>query len=256
MRPGLCSVTFRALPPERVIALAAAAGLQGIEWGADIHVPPGMPEARRIGAMTEAAGLEVVSYGSYLRPPEDGADALAPVLETALALGAPLIRVWPGSRNRPSAAYAEPERQAAAEQIRHFAARAAEAGIAIGLEYHPGTLTDGAASALALLDAAEAPNLHLYWQPRPGLPLAEALAELALLGGRVAHLHVFAWDAAMARYPLDDAAPYWAAVLRALPAPQRWARERFALLEFVADDEPEALRRDARTLCRLLAERG
>ena len=39
--PGLVSVTFRQLAPEALIDLAARAGLAAIEWGADIHVPPG-----------------------------------------------------------------------------------------------------------------------------------------------------------------------------------------------------------------------
>ncbi len=47
IRAGLCSVTFRALPPERIVALAAAAGLDVIEWGGDVHVPPGRSDTRR-----------------------------------------------------------------------------------------------------------------------------------------------------------------------------------------------------------------
>ncbi len=38
--PGLVSVTYRALPPAEIIALTAAAGLKGIEWAGDVHVPP------------------------------------------------------------------------------------------------------------------------------------------------------------------------------------------------------------------------
>ena len=41
IRPGLCSITFRDLAVDDVVALAAEAGLAGIEWGADRHVPPG-----------------------------------------------------------------------------------------------------------------------------------------------------------------------------------------------------------------------
>ena len=41
IRPGLCSITFRDLSVDDVVALAADAGLAGIEWGADRHVPPG-----------------------------------------------------------------------------------------------------------------------------------------------------------------------------------------------------------------------
>ena len=41
VRPGLCSVTLRALPWEDVLEVAVVAELTRIEWGADIHVPPG-----------------------------------------------------------------------------------------------------------------------------------------------------------------------------------------------------------------------
>ena len=39
---GVCSVTFRALSVEEVAQLAASAGVQAIEWGGDVHVPPGV----------------------------------------------------------------------------------------------------------------------------------------------------------------------------------------------------------------------
>ena len=41
IRTGLCSVTFRSLPPREVVRVAAEANLDGIEWGADVHVPVG-----------------------------------------------------------------------------------------------------------------------------------------------------------------------------------------------------------------------
>ena len=44
--PGLCSVTMRQLGVEEVAKLAAESGLRAIEWGGDIHVPPGDPTAR------------------------------------------------------------------------------------------------------------------------------------------------------------------------------------------------------------------
>ena len=68
IRPGLCSVTLRALEPSAVVELAAAAGLEAIEWGGDVHVPPGdVDRAGQVRTLTEGAGLAVASYGSYLR---------------------------------------------------------------------------------------------------------------------------------------------------------------------------------------------
>jgi hypothetical protein len=41
IRTGLVSVTFRQLSAEEIIKLVVCAGLEGIEWGGDIHVPHG-----------------------------------------------------------------------------------------------------------------------------------------------------------------------------------------------------------------------
>ena len=41
LKTGVCSVTFRNLNVERIIELVVEAGLDGIEWGGDVHVPTG-----------------------------------------------------------------------------------------------------------------------------------------------------------------------------------------------------------------------
>src|SRR5262245_16795172 len=91
--PGLVSVTFRQLGPGEIIALAVEHGMRAIEWGGDVHVPVGdLVVAREVGRWCVDAGIIVEAYGSYYR----GIGDFAPVLETALALGAPRIRVWAG----------------------------------------------------------------------------------------------------------------------------------------------------------------
>ena len=74
--PGLCSITFRSLAADEVLALAVRARVEGIEWGADGHVPPGGGAAvEALRARCRDAGVEVVSYGSYLGfAPADGDD--------------------------------------------------------------------------------------------------------------------------------------------------------------------------------------
>src|SRR6185312_7605034 len=97
--PGLVSITFRALTPAEVIALVRQAGLRGIEWGGDIHVPHGdAGRAREVRGLTQGAGLQVAAYGSYYKAgvSEDAGLAFGRVLETAVTLGAPVIRVWAG----------------------------------------------------------------------------------------------------------------------------------------------------------------
>src|SRR5699024_11930088 len=68
LRPGICSVTYRDLPPEEIVPLTAEAGLEGIEWGGDVHVAPGVPDlAEHTRVRTEGAGRPEASRGSDLR---------------------------------------------------------------------------------------------------------------------------------------------------------------------------------------------
>src|SRR5699024_7653058 len=123
IRPGLCSVTFRALEVPTVVRLAAEAGLERIEWAGDVHVPPGdLVAARRARELTEQAGLSVASHGSYLR--FEGADEEVraegeAVLAAARELGAPRIRVWAGSAD--SADVPSPERAHIVRRLQEFA---------------------------------------------------------------------------------------------------------------------------------------
>jgi sugar phosphate isomerase/epimerase len=252
--PGLCSVTFRKLPPEQIIDLAAGCGIEGIEWAGDVHVAPGdYGTARRVRQLTEEAGLSVISYGSYIAPPSDDEEAFSVVVETAHALGASNIRIWPGSRNRESVTYSAEERRHTAQLIRRMARHANDASITISLEYHPNSLTDDLSSAHKLMEEIADSNAYLYWQPRPGLPLEDALGEIHAIGNQVSHVHVFAWDRERRRYPLADQQEYWRTVLTAAPE-TRWHGKRYAMLEFVKDDSPDQFRDDASTFSRLLEE--
>jgi sugar phosphate isomerase/epimerase len=251
--PGLCSVTFRSLSPQAVIELAAANFIRSIEWGADIHVPPGnLANARDVAARTAEAGLSVSSYGSYIFAPDFAPEDVTAVLETAKALGAGHIRIWPGSRKRPSADYSPGERRAATEALATIARRAHDHGITIGLEYHPNSLTDTLPSALQLMQDLPMPNLFFYWQPAPGLPLEDALAEISALGPRICHLHVFAWLADTSRLPLHEHVDYWRACVNALPESE-WTKPAYAMLEFVRGDDIGQFGEDAATLSKILA---
>jgi sugar phosphate isomerase/epimerase len=244
--PALCSVTFRALAPAAIVELAAAAGLVAIEWGGDLHVRPGdLATARTVRHLTEASGLQVASYGSYWRPGGE----FSGVIDVALALGAPTIRIWPGYVGRDSAGYSADERRDVADSIRAMADAASGVGIALALEYHPKTLTDDLDSARTLLLEVGHPGVFTYWQPRPGLPLEIARTEIAALAAEISHLHVFEWDAAGTRYPLARGRDYWREVFAAAQR-GRWNGDRYAMLEFVADDDVEKFRADAGELVR------
>lgn len=247
LRPGLCSVTHRDLPPAQVVAVAADAGLQCIEWGADVHVPVGdETNAAAVRGLTEDAGLAVASYGSYLRFADDG-EPVAAALATAAALGAPRIRVWAG--NSGSAATGDTDRAAVVRRLRNACELGAEAGIELGLEFHGGTLTDDVDSTLALLDEVDHDNLATYWQPHQGMPTDEAVATMERVIDHVSTVHVFSWWPMAERHPLEARTDLWKAAIARLTDD---GRPHDLLLEFVTDDDPAAVRRDGDSLRALL----
>jgi sugar phosphate isomerase/epimerase len=247
IRRGLCSVTLRHLGVEEVAAVAASAGLAAIEWGADVHVPPGDEAAAEAALYACArAGVAVASYGSYHRAGEDSPEDFDAVLATAGRLGAPRIRIWAG--RKPSAQAGPRQRAAVADAARRAVQRAGESGIEVALEYHGGTLTDDPGSTLALLEAVD--SLQSYWQPPQDLPDDAALAELRQVLPRLAALHVFSWWPGSERRPLEARAELWR---RAFGLAGQ--RDLDALLEFVPGDDPETVAREARTMDELLAAR-
>lgn len=247
MKTGLVSVSFRKLPPEEIIALAAECGLQGIEWGGDIHVPPGdIANARRVGNATRAQGLEVACYGSYYRLTDAEAGMAQRVVDTAAALGAPLIRVWAGGEG---SAQASPEkRHEVCRNAQRLADLAALAGIDVAFEWHGGTLTDELGSALELLRAVDRPNAGTLWQPHVGMNADSCVREIRAAAEYIRNIHVFSWQG-IDRLPLRNGAEKWR---RCLAEIEKLPGERSLLLEFVQDDDPAQLREDAACLKRWL----
>lgn len=238
---GLVSVTYRKLTPAAIIDLAARAGLDCIEWGSDIHVPQSDPtNARRVGEMTREAGLTVSSYGSYYRPGM-GQD-FAPYMEAACALKAPVIRIWAGTKG--SASVDAATRAAWASEAKAACRMAAAAGLTVAFEYHHGTLTDTAASALELIHAIDEPNCRLYWQPEFAKPGELILSDLDAVAHLVEVCHVFTWNPDHSRRPLADGREVWREYLSRIPA---WEGKPL-LLEFVPNDDPDLLAQEAAAL--------
>lgn len=246
---GLCSITFRQLSIDELITLCTKAQIDGIEWGGDVHVPPGDIElAQSVKAKTEAANLSVCSYGSYYRCDEESG-AFSDVLESADALGAPVIRVWAGRKG--SADTSEVYREEVTEHLRRAIIAAREMDITIALEYHGGTLTDTQASAHQLLKEVGLPELKLYWQPRTGGDFAIDLVELDAALPHLSHVHCFHWGATgpQERYPLLDGTKPWQAYLQPI---RQLEGDRYVILEFAKGDSPKQFLEDARVLKALI----
>jgi 3-dehydroshikimate dehydratase len=254
--PGLCSVTLRACSIEQIATVVRDNALGAIEWGADVHVPPGDLEAAA-RARAASDGL-VVTYGSYLlaggAPVSDG--EIVVVLDTAETLGARTVRVWApfGVTGR------DPRRVDVVSALQRATQLAATRDLLLALEFHGGTLTETVASTLALLDDVGAANLLTYWQPPYWVAdrsIADDVADVQALAGHLANLHVYEWapTPSIERRPLTDGAVRWGAVFDAVdstPLPTAFGGPRVALLEFVADDDSTKVRADAVTLRNLL----
>ena len=238
---GLVSITYRKLTPAEIIPLVREAGLSCIEWGSDIHVPQNdLENARRVGEMTREAGLAVSSYGSYYRL--GAGQDFAPYLAAATALGAPVIRIWAGTKGSEQT---DPATLSAwTAEAKTVCRMAAERGITVAFEYHHGTLTDTAASALTLVQGVGESNCRLYWQPEFAKPQNLILSDLELVAPYVDLCHVFTWNPDHSRRPLLEGLEAWRAYLSRVPA---WD-EKPLLLEFVPADDPALLAREAASL--------
>jgi 3-dehydroshikimate dehydratase len=244
---GLVSITFRQLLPVQVVELVAQAQLQAIEWGGDVHVPHGnLQVARDVQTLTRNAGLAVAAYGSYYRVghSESEGDSFQAVLDTALALGAPVIRVWAGKKDSGEADHNY--RRLVTEDLQRICDMAAQAGVTVATEFHRGTLTDTAASARQLLLETEHPNVKTLWQPRVNARIPEAMADLERVLPWLAHIHVFQWRGTQRR-ALAEGDEAWALYLGLA---DDVALVRSALIEFVRNDDPQQFLHDAQTLRR------
>ena len=245
---GLVSVTFRKLSPEEIIRLSAECGLQSIEWGADVHVPPlDLENARRVGQLTRDAGLQNVSYGSYYYVgKEQNTCTPEELVAAAEALGAGNVRVWAGDRGSAKADDAFFER--VVSESRALADLCAEHGMTLSFEYHGNTLTDGREQAVRLMRAIDHPNCRIYWQPVASLTVQENCRALTDVLPWLTCIHVFQWslqnaEPVVVRHPLTDGSEEWAQYVDILRAD---VRTHPMQLEFVSEDSPEALLADSK----------
>ena len=89
------------------------------------------------------------------------------------------------------------------------------------------------------------PDLGTYWQPRSRGGIDDCLRELDAALPRLAGLHVFYWDPETGRkLPLEEGAALWRPCL----ARAAQAGDMVALLEFVIDEDPQQMLRDAAAL--------
>ena len=254
LRSGLVSITFRALKPYEIVRLVVGAGLNGIEWGGDIHVPCGnIKAAKEVLQMTTEAGLEMAAYGSYYRVGcDDGNfDGFKRVLETAVALKVPTIRVWAGELG--SNAADQKYRDLVVAKARIIAELAKEATITISFEFHGGTLTDTNDSTMQFYKDINHENVKAYWQPNQVMDLEQRLEGLQMIQPLLSNIHVFYWildqTHDVVRSPLINGQEEWKVYIDCI---KNIRNRHYAMIEFVKDDEPGQFLKDAEILKTLI----
>ena len=242
--PGLVTITFRPFSREEVAETAAKAGLRRLEWGGDIHVPPGDDGAAEDAVrLTALHGLEIDTYGSYFRclPGEDAGT----VVGTAEKLGARNLRVWAGQKG--SAEISEEERGAVVSGIRAVC-RMVPRGMTVSTEFHQATLTDRFESAVRMAEEVGEENFRLYWQPNQFMDDAYNLAAVKACLPYLSNVHVFTWSG-HDRFPLADGERMWRQYIEIVASD---GSDHGLFLEFTCDGSAEQLYRDAETLARWL----
>jgi len=248
MKTGLTSVTFREKSVQEIIALAKEATLDGIEWGGDVHCPAGeIDTAKEIKRRCDEAQLEIFSYGSYYKG-QEGEDFL-PVLQTAVALNAPVIRIWAG-RMSPETITEEYFDQLI-KNIQDACDAALKENITLGLEYHRRSMTQTKEGAMKLIQAVDRKNLKTYWQPNPEVTFDEHIQELKTIADHLVAMHVFNWDETNTRYLLEEGEGI-----------KKWKKyvacvrgsgiDLPLILEFVKEDKTESFMCDAVSLRTIL----
>ena len=257
MKAGLVSITFRQLSVEKIVRIVSEAGLEGVEWGGDVHVPHGdIKRAGEVKRMTSDSGLETSAYGSYYKFQEHNRDSatkgpeMEAVLDSAEALGAPSIRIWAGEIGAAEAS--DSWWGTVVEKTKEFAHHASRRGMRIDFEFHSNTLTDTNESTKKLLEDISHPGVQTLWQPSLGVSKKTQLEGLKMLQNVISNIHCFYWGPGgwLDKRLLVEGHSVWSDYLAIL---RQTGRERWISLEFVKDNAIENFMHDAQTLKRWLA---
>lgn len=244
---GLVSVSFRPLSCEKIISLVKQSELDAIEWGGDIHVPHGdFEKAKYVARLMKDANIETSAYGSYYRAGTYGKnykEEFNKALQTAVCLGAPVIRIWAGTDSSNTISSAKRE-EITAECV-EIADMAKEEGISVAFECHRYTLTDDYKSSLRLIKEIDRENIQMFWQPNEGKDFEYNITALKHLLPYIKNVHVFNWPQPNVRLPLKDGSGEWKKYFEILRSD---TKTHFCSLEFMPDDLSESLALEAKTM--------
>lgn len=239
-KTGLVSISFREHSPEEIIQAAAAAGLQYIEWGSDIHAPcDDEDRLQEIVTLMAQYGVSCCAYGTYFRIGVTPVEELPGYIRGAKLLGTNIIRLWAGEKSPWE--FTEAERQYFLSQCREIAAMAEKAGVIMCLECHRNTYTETKECALEIMESVNSPAFRMYWQPHQMRTVEENIQYARALKDYTLHIHTFQWKGT-GKFPLAEGIDEWKAYLK------EFTGEHYLLLEFMPDHRIETLPRETEAL--------
>lgn len=203
MKLGFCSISALDRSLADAARLAAEAGADGMEiTERPPHLAPGasVEDAAEAGRVVRAAGLEVIAFGSYLgKESAPTREAAHRAVESAAAMGAPLLRVWAEPTDRVD------DRDRVVSVLAEACDVAAPHDIDVVVERHVGSYADTAQRVEALLRDVDRPNFALNYQVLDFLP-SEALpdqpADAERLVGHARYFHLKNYRPGQAGGPL------------------------------------------------------
>ena len=222
---GLVSVSFRKWEPLDILKEMKRLGLTAVEWGSDVHAPcTDSARLAEIAALQAEYGVCCVSYGTYFRLGETPMSELPQYIAAAKVLGAPILRLWCGSKS--GADMNEQERETLLSLCIEAAGIAEREGVILALECHKRTFTQIPEDAVWLMEQVSSPHFRMYWQPFQWQTVAENIENAKKIAPYATHIHVFNWKGED-MLPLSLAVEEWQTYLAAFSAP------RMLLLEFM-----------------------
>lgn len=244
-RLGFTSVTFRKLSREEVCIAAKENGIEFIEWGGDIHLPPDDEKALdEVLALQEKYGIKAISYGSYYRIGQKDYELFDKILYVAEKIGCQRIRLWLGtvSSDKTDGKLLE----SLVEETRVLCDKAKEKDIVISFEFHEGTFNDNGKSSVEFLDSVGRDNAATYWQP---LRVKTDFENLEAVAPYVNGVHVFHWGKLGIRHPLSKGADEWQKYIAYL---KENGKNTDYILEFVKNDSLLQFGKDVATAKEIL----
>jgi len=245
---GVASVSFRTLSAERIIELASDAGLEVIEWGSDVHAP--CRENKRLNEIAKKQGeknIRCSSYGTYFRLGVNAIEELEWYISAAKRLGTNVLRIWCGNKNYQN--LSEAEKAAIIAEGKKAAMIAEKLKAVLCLECHENTFTNCVEGALEIMQCVQSPSFRMYWQPNAYGNVCYNREYARRIAPYVVNLHVLYWTGDTPRQEsLSKGFKDWIKYLSCFNS------DMTLLLEFMPEDNPEHLKKEAMYLRELVRE--